>query len=315
MENIPSLNNNPSFFSSDSLKQFFLKNKVVFYIAGFIILLVFANLLLFSAPGDFPVGTIINIKEGSSLRYVSKYLEDNHIIRSRAVFETFVIILGGEKYTPSGDYLFESKLPVLEVARRLSRGDRHLAPVKVTIPEGFNVSDISKAFVSRLSNFNESKFLSEGVAKEGYLFPDTYFFLTTDTEQDVLYSMTYNFEKKIAPVMPQIISFGKTEKEIVTMASIIEKESKGDNDRGFISGILWKRLAKGIPLQVDADMSTYKTKGLPKNPICNPGMKSIEAAIHPENSAYLYYLHDKDGNIHYAKTFAEHLLNIQKYLK
>jgi UPF0755 protein len=292
----------------------FSPKKSVFYIVGIIAFLLLVH-FLFVAPDNFPTGIIINIKEGSSLRYISKYLEENHIIRSRVSFETFAIIFGGERYLASGDYLFESKLPVFEVARRLSRGERHLAPVKVTIPEGFNVSDISKAFASRLSNFDQNKFLLDGTTKEGYLFPDTYFFLTTDTEQDVLHSMSDNFEKKIAPLLPEIKSYGKTEKDIITMASLIEKESKGDIDRAFISGILWKRLSLGMPLQVDADPNTYKAKGLSKNPICNPGLKAIEAAIHPKVSNYLYYLHDKNGNIHYASTFTEHLSNKQKYLR
>lgn len=290
------------------------KKKFFFYTAGVVVFLILAYFLFFSAPKSFPIGIILNIKEGTSLRAISKDLEMNKMIRSRAVFETLVIIFGSERHIAPGDYLFESKLAVFEIARRVAKGERHLAPVKVTIPEGFNVLDISNAFVSKLPNFNKDKFLLEGEIKEGYLFPDTYFFLSTDNEQDVLKSMSNNFEKKILPIRPQIVSSGKTEKEIIIMASIIERESKGDIDREFISGILWKRIALGVPLQVDAAMETYKTKGLPKNPICNPGMKSIEAAIHPKISDYLYYLHDKDGNIHYAKTFTEHLLNKQKYL-
>ena len=291
------------------------KKKFAFYTAGVVVFLILAYFLFFSVPKSFPIGIILNIKEGTSLRAISKDLEMNKMIRSRAVFETLVIIFGGERHIAPGDYLFESKLAVFEIARRVARGERHLAPVKVTIPEGFNVLDISNAFVSKLPNFNKDNFLLEGEIKEGYLFPDTYFFLSTDNEQDVLKSMSNNFEKKILPIRPQIVSSGKTEKEIIIMASIIERESKGDIDREFISGILWKRINLGVPLQVDAAMETYKTKGLPKNPICNPGMKSIEAAIHPKISDYLYYLHDKDGNIHYAKTFAEHLLNKERYLK
>ena len=108
---------------------------------------------------------------------------------------------------------------------------------------------------------------------------------------------------------------GRTERDIITMASIIERESKGDADREIISGILWKRIKLDIPLQVDVAPETYKTKGLPKNPIANPGMESIKAAIYPQSSMYLYYLHDKNGGIHYAKIFAEHRQNILKYLK
>jgi UPF0755 protein len=94
---------------------------------------------------------------------------------------------------------------------------------------------------------------------------------------------------------------------------------KGNGDREIISGILWRRLANGMPLQVDADPDTYKTKGLPANPICNPGLDSIKAAIYVLKMhnlpPYLYYLHDKNGTIHYAKTFAEHNANIKKYLR
>jgi UPF0755 protein len=187
-------------------------------------------------------------------------------------------------------------------------------PIKVTIPEGFDISDISKTFSLKLPKFNEMRFLLEASPKEGYLFPDTYFFSATDNEQNVIQSMSADFTKKIAPILPSIISSGKTEKEIMIMASIIEKESKGDNDRALISGILWKRLAMDIPLEVDSDPSTYKIRGLPLSPICNPGLKSIEAAINPQASDYLYYLHDKEGNIHFASTFEEHKLNKIKYL-
>jgi len=311
MENLSS-SNDPISGLEYQTSKFPLKS--VFYTVGVILFLVLLYFLFFSAPNNFPVGTIISIKEGASLRFISKDLEINKIIRSRVLFETFVIFFEGEKVV-SGDYLFEGKIPVFEVARRVSKGEERLAPIKVTIPEGFNVSEISKAFALKLTNFNQDKFFLEAIKKEGYLFPDTYFFLTTDTEQDVLFVMSDNFEKKIMSLRPQIIASGKTEKEIIIMASLIEKESKGDVDRGFISGILWKRLAMNMPLQVDADLNTYKTKGLPKNPISNPGMEAIEAAVHPKSSSYLYYLHDKDGNIHYAKTFEEHKLNKGKYLR
>lgn len=292
----------------------FSQKKVIFSIVGIIVFLLLAH-FLFIAPNNFPEGSIINIKEGASLRFVSGDLKENHLIRSRVLFETFVIIFGGEKYLASGDYLFESKIPVFLVASRLSKGEHHLAPVKVTIPEGFNVSEISETFALKLINFNKNKFLLEAKSKEGYLFPDTYFFLTTDTEIDVLRSMSDNFDKKITPFKSEITISGKSLEEIITMASLIEEESKGDTDREFISGILWKRLSIGMPLQVDAEQATYKTKGLPKKPISNPGLKAIKASLYPKNSPYLYYLHDKEGNIYYAKNFSEHQANIRKYLK
>ena len=294
-------------FESDKI------NKINFFalLAGFF-LLFFA--LLFGAPVLFQAPSVVRIEQGSSLRKVTLLLKQEHIIRSKIAFEVFMIIYGGEKHIIPADYYFESKLPVYEVARRISKGEHHMAPVTVTIPEGFDIAHISVTFASKLINFDQSKFMDIAKDKEGYLFPDTYFFLTTDDENDVLKSMSENFKKKIVSINSAIISSGKSEREIIIMASIIEREARGDADRKVISGILWKRLALDIPLQVDAAPETYKTKGLPKNPISNPGMQALKAAISPENSSYLYYLHDKDGNIHYARTFIEHRQNILKYL-
>ena len=289
--------------------------KVIFYTLGVIAVLIFSYFFLLSAPSNFKEGQIINIDGGMNLRNVSSKLKQSSVIRSRTIFEFFVIIYGGEKHIISSDYLFEKKLPVFEVARRIAKGERHLAPVKVTIPEGFNVPEIADVFSSKLSLFNKTNFTTLASPLEGYLFPDTYFFLTTDNEADAIKIMNNNYIKKITPILPKIISLGKTEKEIITMASIIEKEAKGDTDRGVISGILWRRIALGMPLQVDADLSTYKNKGLPKNPISNPGLEAINAALYPKNSPYLYYLHDKNGVVHYAKNFQEHKTNKLKYLK
>jgi len=292
-----------------------MQNRNFFYVLSIIILFLFLYVWFLSAPADFPVGTIVKVEEGDSLRSVSLKLKTDHVIRSRVVFEAFVIIFGTDRRVISTNYYLEWKLPVYKVARRVSRGEHKMAPVAVTIPEGFNTIQIASTFASRLANFNEDKFLKEAQDLEGRLFPDTYFFLNTDNEVDVLKSMSENFNKKIKSLQPLIIKIGKSEKEIIIMASLIEGEAKGDVDRGFISGILWKRLSIGMPLQVDAAPETYKVKGLPKSPIGNPGLRAIEAAINPQKSSYLYYLHDKDGKIYYAKSFTEHRQNITKYLK
>lgn len=192
---------------------------------------------------------------------------------------------------------------------------KSIVPVSITIPEGYDVVQAGNIFAAKLKNFNRTLFVEEAKNQEGYLFPDTYFLLNNADEKDAVKSMQDNFEKKINPLLPEIVATGKTEKEIITMASILEKEAKGDADRGIISGILWKRIKIGIPLQVDAVPETYKTKGLPSRPIDNPGLEAIKAAIHPQSSIYLYYLHDKNGVTHYASTFEEHKKNIQKYLK
>lgn len=294
-------------------KFFFFSKKYFLFLLSAVILIVIILFFIFSAPFNFPKGIIISVDKGDSLREISFSLKEKHIIRSRVAFETLVIVFGSEKHISQGDYLFEERLPVFMVAKRIAERDRHLASVKITIPEGFNSNEIAEAAGSQLRNFNKEKFLAE--AHEGYLFPDTYFFFSSDTETEVLKYLTENFQKKLKPLVSDIVASGRSEKEIIIMASLIEKEAKGDIDRGYISGILWKRLSKGMPLQVDAAPETYKAKGLPKEPICNPGIKSIEASLHPVSSSYLYYLHDSEGGVHYARTFEEHKQNKLKYLK
>lgn len=292
-----------------------MRNKNIFYVLIPIIFLAFFYIFFFSAPRDFPIRAIVEIEPGMNLRDVSSILKKQHIIRSIAIFESFVIIFGAELHIGSADYLLENKMSVWEITKRIARGEHRMAPVVITIPEGFNTDKIGDIFESKLPNFNKSKFLSEAKELEGYLFPDTYFFLTKVDEKGALKIMNDNFKKKITPFLSEIISLGKNEKDIIVMASIIERESKGDADRGIISGILWKRININMPLQVDAVLETYKTKGLPKSPIGNPGLLAIMASIRPQSSPYFYYLHDKDGMVHYAKTFAEHKKNVSKYLK
>jgi len=310
MENLSPLNEPESFVSGLSKER-----KRLFFFIGLCVFVILFNFLFFSAPIDFPISSITKIEPGSNLRGVSLKLKQHHLIRSRVIFEAFVILFGREKRIISTDYYFENKLPVYEIAWRISKGVHNLAPVSVTIPEGFDRNQIANAFSMKLTDFNKDVFILQTKNLEGYLFPDTYFFQTTDDEHDVLNSMTNNFIKKVSPLVAKISSIGKTEKEIIIMASVVEREAKGDVDRGIISGILWHRISIGMPLQVDAAPETYKTRGLPKTPISNPGLEAITAAIYPQKSPYLYYLHDKEGNIHYAKTFAEHVKNKLRYLK
>ncbi|MDQ3245105.1 MAG: endolytic transglycosylase MltG [bacterium] len=277
------------------------------------IFLVSFYFLLFKIPNDYPVGYIQNIESGMTLQGLSKDLKNKNIINSRIAFEFFVIMSGGEKHIIQGDYLFDKKEYVFDIARRISKGEKHLAPVKITIPEGYTNVEIAVLVSSKLNKFDKAIFLKE--AKEGYMFPDTYFFFTTDTEVNVLNKIKETFEKKIKDLRDDIAKSGKSEKSIIIMASIVEHEAKGDLDREYIAGILWNRIRIGMALQADAAPITYKERGLPDEPISNPGLKSIKASIYPKNSPYFFYLHDKNGDIHYARNFTEHKQNIQKYLR
>lgn len=272
----------------------------------------------FNPPKDFKLAEIFIVKEGSSLRSLSKDLEEGGYIKSRALFESFVIFFGGEKHISPGDYIFKEKLNVLELAERFSKGEKGISRIKVTIPEGYDIKEMAEIFEIKLHNFNKENFINKTEDKEGYLFPDTYFFLSSDNEDRVIKTMNDNFNKKTASVFAPFNSLPNKEikiREIIIMASLIEGEASGDEDRDIISGILWKRIEIGMPLQVDVSPITYKEKGLPKNPIASPGLASIKAAIYPKASNYLYYLHDKEGNTHFGANFKEHRANIEKYLK
>jgi UPF0755 protein len=183
--------------------------------------------------------------------------------------------------------------------------------------------------------FNKEEFLNLAKGREGYLFPDTYFVSGSVNPSEIIQMMENNFTKKITSV-PGIATSTHTLKDIITMASILEGEAL-PKDRAVVAGILWKRLGMGMPLQVDSTFSyvngkntyeltlddlkidspynTYEHKGLPPGPISNPGLDAIISALTPTKTKYLYFLTEKDGTIHYAKTFEEHKRNKELYLK
>lgn len=293
--------------------KFSLKSTILS--VGIIVFIIFIYIFVFTAPKSFPEGEMFKVEQGMNLRNVSLKLKQDNIIRSRFFFEAFVIMYGGDRKVMTADYLFTDKIPVYEVARRISKGDRRIAKVSVTIPEGLNNTEIANIFAKKLDTFDVDNFTASAIDKQGYLFPDTYYFFVTDTPKEVVKSMSTNFEKKVAPLRASFILFGKTEREIISMASILEKEARGDDDIRIISGILWRRISIGMPLQADAAPDTYKQKGLPEKPIGNPGLRAIKATINPEKSSYLYYIHDKNGLAHYARTLSEHNKNINIYLR
>jgi UPF0755 protein len=212
-----------------------------------------------------------------------------------------------------------------------------LPRIKVTIPEGYNSRDISVVLSKNIPGFASTTFLQSAKAQEGYLFPDTYFFYPNTTPQEAVSAMRADFDARIAGASSSIKAFGKSESDIIKMASIVEKEATSSVDRRIIAGILWKRLADNYPLQVDppffyflgkdssqltlADLSVdspynlYKHAGLPPTPIDNPGFGAIMDTVTPTATSYWYYLSDSKGNMHYAVTYDEHLVNKAKWVK
>ena len=258
---------------------------------------------------------IVHIGPNDTLTSISSVLEQKKVINNKFTFKMFVLFLGGDKHISKGDYLFVKGEPLYKVAWQISRGLHGVDPVRITIKEGMTNDQIAKLLADKIYSFRKDLFLSDERARQGYLFPDTYFMYPMTTTDEILVEMTSNFSKKISSIDKEIKSSGKSLSDIIIMASILEKEASGKNDSPIISGILWKRLEMGMLLQVDAAPITYDKIGLPKNPISNPGLSTIMYAINPSSSPYLFYLHDDERNVHYASDFSEHRSNISKYLK
>lgn len=311
----------------------------IFLVLGFLFLLVvLAFGVFFTAPANFPKDTIIEIEKGSSLMKTSEMLHEQGVVKFPRILDAFVIILGGDKSIVAGDYSFERPLTVLEVAHRIINGIHGIDSVRVTIPEGATREEIAELFDVKLLNFSQDDFLFLTKGLEGYLFPDTYiFFITTETS-DVVDRMLANFDTKVAPLLGDISKSGKSMSDIVTMASIIQKEAYNIySEQQTISGILWKRIDKKMRLQVDAtlkyitgkpsskltlddlamehDYNTYKNYGLPPGPIGSPSIKAMRAALYPISSPYYFYLHSNSGQVYYAIDHAGHVQNKNNFLR
>jgi UPF0755 protein len=306
-----------------------------FVAAALIIISVFLSRFFFSAPNAFPTKTLLSVQNGATLSEVTDELSRREIIRSPFWFKALVTLSGGNVL--SGDYAFTKPQNVFVVAERFSAGRFELAPVRVTIPEGSNHREISVLLKKVLPVFNSREFVLKADAEDGYLFPDTYFFLPNVKPDQVIATMRENFYRKTAALNLPVEQFGQNPRDVLIMASLLEEEARTTESRRIIAGILWKRLDKGMLLQVDAvfpyifngrpydltdgdletdsPYNTYKYKGLPPGPITNPGLDAIIAAVTPIKTPYYFYLSDKNGEMHYAVTHDAHLVNRGKYLQ
>lgn len=281
----------------------------------------FLFLFFVSPPSPYPE-VILKVEPGQSVQSVARELKESGVVRSPRAFSVFARLFGGVQ---AGWYGLAEPETVISLALRFARGDTELDALTVVIPEGSTVREISTRLGVELPR-----------SEEGYLFPDTYAFLPGTSPEVIVERMRARYEEQVGPLRDAIRASGRGEEEIVIMASILEKEARLTETRRIVAGILWKRLDMGMPLQVDAvfgyihdtetynptfkdlevdsPYNTYKYRGLPPGPINNPGVDALKAALNPTKSPYLYYLTGKDGTMHYARTFDEHVAN-RKYLR
>lgn len=290
-----------------------------------------------AAPFEFPTGAYVNVPSGATLSETAQSLKNRNLIRSTFLFEILVRTTGAQRHVIAGEYFFPRKRNVLSIALRLGAGDFEVEPARVRVPEGATVEDIGTLLSKSIPDFNLAAFMREAKGKEGYLFPDTYFFMPGQDTQAILGAFANNFSTHIADIQKQIDAYDEPLSSIIVMASLLEREAPLTHDRRVIAGILWKRIKLDMPLQVDAvfpyiigknsfeltredlkvksPYNTYTNLGLPPGPIANPSLDAILAAVTPIQTSYLYYLSDMQGNLYYSSTYSQHLAAKQKYLR
>jgi len=290
---------------------------------------------------------IIIIEKGETAFNIASKLKKQEIINSSYSFLITAFLNNNLKNLQAGEYFLNSNMNNNEIIEILSKGKT--IKNKITIPEGWNNKEIAeyleeknlfkKQDVLDLINSNTLKIEEYNPPTlEGYLFPDTYLLERNETLENTIKIILENFNKKLTlELREDIKKQNKTIFEIITMASLIEKEVISYEDKQIVSGILWKRIEAKMPLQVDASImyvlnekkqsisiedtkidspyNTYKYRGLPKGPICNPGIESIKAAIYPIKTNYWYYLSKPTKETVFSKTLEEHNINKNKYLK
>jgi len=327
---------------------------------------VWAGIYLPKEPSSTQEITFL-VEKGQGAKEISTNLKEQNLIRWSSLFRFYVLAKGVSSELKAGEYSLSRAMNIPEIVNKFVSGN--VIKKKITIIEGWNLRDIGWYFENKgmfmaeelfelvgfplidysvvtdlprpkdfSKEFNFLKDKPKNIGLEGYLFPDTYEIFPEDGIEEIVKEMLANFGKKLnQDLREEIVSQGKTIFEIVTMASLIEKEVRTLEDKKIVSGILWKRLKNGIPLQVDATITyitgkkttkvskadlqinspfnTYKYRGLPLGPISNPGLESILAAIYPQDSQYFYYLSTPEGKTIFSETLEEHNIAKAKYLK
>lgn len=277
------------------------------------------------------------IENGQGIRAIAKNLKDEGLIKDQVVFFLLTKQMGIDSQVQAGFFRLSPSMSASEVANALTSGGTE--DIWVTIPEGMRAGEIADILEDTMPNYDESweEILEEN---EGYLFPDTYAFPKETTIDTIVTSMRENFDSKYETL--DTSSTDLTQEEIVTLASLIEREAKHDEDRPMVSSVIQNRLNEGMKLDIDATLqymlgyqedqgrwwksgltnedkqinspyNTYIVVGLPPAPISNPGLASLQAAVNPATSPYFYYITDSTGKNRYAETLEGHNSNIERY--
>lgn len=313
-------------------------------------LLLTAGLLLYnihyslSASGSYPVE--VRVEAGDSLATVARKLREQKIISNGLFFSLWARLSGVEKKIHQGLYRFDTRVSPWEVLDRLVTGKGIFQAV--TIPEGFTVKEIAE-LLDKMQIANKEKFLSAAAdasllaslglqdkGLEGYLFPSTYYFVPSTPERDIIIAMAEQFRKSSQPILAQAKAVVQlSPHELLTLASIIEKETGVQSERPLVSAVFHNRLKRQMPLQSDPTViyglktfngnltkkdlrddspyNTYRISALPPGPICNPSISAIKAALAPADVQYFYFVSKNDGTHFFSEMIEEHNQAVKTY--
>jgi len=287
------------------------------------------------------------VPRGATGHDIANLLAEKRVIGSPLAFEVLARLRREQSAMKAGEFRFAPHRTADEVLRAIVDGGAQIA-VWTTIPEGFTAKEIARTLAERglgSERVFDAAFLHGSLelggertpTLEGYLFPDSYLIPTDATPAHIVRILTDEFRAKLpSDAAARARNFGLTVPQVVTLASLVEREAKADDERALMAGVYYNRLRRGMPLEVDATIeytfphhkdvitfadlaspspyNTYKHAGLPPTPIANPGGPSLEAAFFPKKSDYLYYVYAGNGHSAFARTLAEHNANVARYL-
>ncbi len=348
-----------------------MKRATAILVAVMVLVTAFAwSAVFLSSPGQ-PADTSFVVAAGDTTDKIIDGLKERGFVRSETFFKMTLRGSGLATKLQPGTYDFKGADSYAEIVTRLTKGGVAANEFTLKIIEGWNLNDIQLALEKAgypeagrlfhvtgipatdhrtLSSDQAPKpddfsgkfpFLKDKpsyVSLEGYLFPDTYRLYRDATPEEVVLTLIGNLDRKLdQKIRQRIAAQGRTIHEVLTMASIIEREVHGLEDRRMVSDLFWRRLKEGMALQADSTVNyatgkdlpsvtfedlknvsrynTYKYPGLPPGPIGSPGLEAIQAAVDPLPNPYVYFLTDKEGKVHYGRTLEEHNRNKAKYLK
>ncbi len=333
------------------MKRFFLILMILLVTAVFGLLYLPAYLSASSIEGP----TIVEVPQGASLSYVSDLLQQQGIIKSKLWFRYQAKAKNVDRSIKPGTYTIEPDMTLDDIFELLQKGQQ-AQQIVLTIPEGFTLYQIAERveatglasadeFIEATVAYYTEKGFSFDTSKlfyalEGYLYPDTYYFNVTQTAKDIISRMSKQMDEVFTEeYLKRAKELNLSTHEVLTIASLIEREAYHDQEMKAISGVIYNRLEKTMLLQIDATViyaigegkehitrvlyahlessnpfNTYKHLGLPPGPIAAPSKKAIEAALYPESHDYMYYVLGDNGHV-FSKTYSEHLINVDKYRK